>query len=438
MAATASSVRLHLESLASDAYSAVSDVAQRVASSLGLPSEPQSALERTLRPPIDRGLAQFRWSSFGTAAVVPFPSPPLEDPRMLLTVLGLARVLWEEAEAGAAASQGAAAGGAGRPGAGGGGGGGLPLPPVTLALTAAAVWRFLNPVMLREWCLSPYCVVERREVGRLWRSALVHLDAPHLLSNLTALIPDCAALERQQHQHQHQQAAAARGGGGGGGWGGGGGGLEGAVLPAAAFAADVAVLAGLSSGLFVAWAVVERELLHRPGTYYAVGAVGLSSLAFALQVVRGEARGPGARVWVLGLPLPAAHAWLAQLALTHVTAPDASFAGHVAGVLAGVAHVYLVGPALRWLFGRGRRRAGAAAGGPGGQQPRFWGSGTTSGRPVASQQQQQAPNGGGTSGPGRALRGALTQLGLAALAVVVYAAATARRQRQPMSHWRLR
>ncbi len=65
-------------------------------------------------------------------------------------------------------------------------------------------------------------------------------------------------------------------------------------------------------------------------------------------MVRGEARGPGARVWVLGLPLPAAHAWLAQLALTHVTAPDASFAGHVAGVLAGVAHVYLVGPGACW------------------------------------------------------------------------------------------
>ncbi|PNW84429.1 hypothetical protein CHLRE_03g144727v5 [Chlamydomonas reinhardtii] len=372
-------------------------------------------------------MAQLRWSSFGTAAVVPFPSPPLEDPRMLLTMLGLARVLWEEAEAGTSAAQGAAAGGAGGLGAGGGGGG-LPLPPVTLALTAAAVWRFLNPVMLREWCLSPYCVVERREVGRLWRSGLVHLDAPHLLSNLAALIPDCAALERQ-HQRQHQQAGA-RGGGGGGG-----GGVEGALLPAAAFAADVAVLAGLSSGLFVVWAVAERQLLRRPGTYYAVGAVGLSSLAFALQVVRGEARGPGARVWLLGLPVPAAHAWLAQLALTHVTAPDASFAGHVAGVLAGVAHVYLVGPVLRWIFGRGRRRTAAGAGGA---QPRFYGSGTTSGRPVAPQAGGAAGGGGGGSGVGRALRGALTQLGLTALAVVVYAAATARRQRQPMSTWQLR
>ncbi|KAG2439970.1 hypothetical protein HXX76_004089 [Chlamydomonas incerta] len=425
----ASSVREHLESFASDAYSAVSDAAQRVASSLGLQERPPGLLERTLRPPIDRGLAQFRWSSFGTAAVIPFPSPPLEDPRMLLTIIGLARVLWEEAEIGASAAQGAAAGGAGGAG-GGGGGGGTPLPPITLALAATAVWRFLNPVMLREWCLSPYCVMERREAGRLWRSAIVHLDAPHLLCNLTALIPDCAALERA-HQQAHQQAAR----------GGGGGGVAGVLLPAAAVAVDVAVLTGLSSGLFVAWAVAERQLLRRPGTYYAVGAVGLSSLAFALQVVRGEARGPGARVAVLGLPVPAAHAWLVQLALTHVTAPDASFAGHVAGVLAGVAHVYLVGPVLRWIFGRGRRRTGAA----GGTQPRFWGSGTTSGRPVAPQAGgggagggDGGGGGGGGGGAGRALRGALTQLGLAALAVVVYAAATARRQRQPMSMWRLR
>ncbi len=61
------------------------------------------------------------------------------------------------------------------------------------------------------------------------------------------------------------------------------------------------------------------------------------------QVVRGESR-RGTLVSALGLPLPAQWGWVAQLALTHVAAPDASFAGHVCGVLAGIAHVYLLRP----------------------------------------------------------------------------------------------
>lgn len=66
------------------------------------------------------------------------------------------------------------------------------------------------------------------------------------------------------------------------------------------------------------------------------------------QVVRGESR-RGTLVSALGLPLPAQWGWVAQLALTHVAAPDASFAGHVCGVLAGIAHVYLLRPGGRRL-----------------------------------------------------------------------------------------
>lgn len=67
-------------------------------------------------------------------------------------------------------------------------------------------------------CLSPFCVVERSEAARLWGCALVHLDAAHLLSNLAVLLPEAAALERQEGS--------------------------------GAFAGDVVALTGLSSALF--------------------------------------------------------------------------------------------------------------------------------------------------------------------------------------------
>ncbi|GLC37438.1 hypothetical protein PLESTB_001585700 [Pleodorina starrii] len=371
---------------AQDAWNAMERTLERV----GLPVPDSDRLNRVMRPPIDRTVAAFRWSNFGTTAVVPFPAPAWDDPRMLLTMLSLANTAYAEVEEHQRQRPLTSPTSA------------LPLPPVTLALAAASVWRYLHPALLREVCLSPYCVVDRKEPGRLWSACLTHLDAPHLMSNLASLLPDAAALERQEGSGP--------------------------------FAADVALLATLSSGLFVGWAVFEKEVLHRPGTYYAVGALGLSSLAFALQVVADETRaGGGGERRCLGLPLPGRFSWVVSLGFTHlVAAPDTSFAGHMAGVLAGIAHVYLLRPALRAL----RRACGGGNRGPAGApRPRFYGSGTTSGRPVSG----GGGGGGGGGGQfGRALLGALSQLGLAAGAIAVYALASQRRQRQPLSNWSLR
>lgn len=375
-------------SSARDAWSSASNRISSLAASVTGAEGGKVAVPAGLRSRLDSGLAAWRWSPFGQSSVVPLPPPPLSDPRMALTALVFAKVLLDEAqehERHFRASSSGAAASSGPP---------LPVPPVTCTLALAAAWRYFNPVLLREVCLSPFCVVERSEAARLWGCALVHLDAAHLLSNLAVLLPEAAALERQEGS--------------------------------GAFAGDVVALTGLSSALFVAWAVLDKELFHRPNTYYAVGAVGLSSLAFALQVVRGESR-RGTLVSALGLPLPAQWGWVAQLALTHVAAPDASFAGHVCGVLAGIAHVYLLRPALRLLFGPPSSNSNTAGGAP---RPRFYGSGTTSGRPVGRSQSQ--------GGMGRTLRAALGQLGLVAAAVAVYALASQRRQTQPMSNWRLR
>ncbi|KAG2495314.1 hypothetical protein HYH03_006586 [Edaphochlamys debaryana] len=402
--ATISGAASSLADAARDAWRGAEDAVGRIAAETGL-TAPTSArdpdgLVGRVRRPLERHAAALRWSRFGPATLVPLPPPSAEDPRLLLSAASLVQsVLTEMAEHRRQCEGGSSAGG---------GMDGLPLPPVTLALVGAAVWRYLHPVALRDVCLSPYCVMEQTPradgIVRLWSSTLVHMDVVHLLANLSALLPDAAALERA----------------GGSG----------------AFAADTALLAGLSSGVFVAWAVFAKEVLRRSDPYYAVGAVGLSSLAFAMQVVHGESR-RGQRVLLLGcLPLPAPYSWVPGVVLSHVLAPESSFAGHMAGVAAGVLHSYIVRPVLRSVL---RLLRGGGGGGAGGAapRPRFYGSGTTSGRPVQG-------SGGGGGGGGGALRSALK--GLAAqvllMAAVVGAATLASRrggQRSvPITRWRMR
>lgn len=73
---------------------------------------------------------------------------------------------------------------------------------------------------------------------RLLSCHLVHLDAAHLLTNLSALLQDCASLE--------------------------------AVEGSAAFAGDPLLLGLAASAAYVASALLHKSLLGRPGQYYSM------------------------------------------------------------------------------------------------------------------------------------------------------------------------
>jgi hypothetical protein len=81
---------------------------------------------------------------------------------------------------------------------------------------------------------------------------VVHLDAAHLLTNLSSLMPDCAKLEA----------------------------AEGSVP----LALDLLLLAGVSSCAYTAAAVLHKSALGQPSHYYSMLTVGASSLGFALKV----------------------------------------------------------------------------------------------------------------------------------------------------------
>jgi hypothetical protein len=74
------------------------------------------------------------------------------------------------------------------------------LPPVALALVAANLIIFFKPggVLLRDVSLSPYCVLDRKQWYRLATAAFVHVDATHLITNLTAALPEVLLLEEVQ------------------------------------------------------------------------------------------------------------------------------------------------------------------------------------------------------------------------------------------------
>lgn len=201
--------------------------------------------------------------------------------------------------------------------------------------------------------------------SRLVASAFTHTDLSHLAYNLSSLLWKGALLERR--------------------------------MGSAKFALLFAELLLLSHGLFVgvawllgcalpAWCAAAfggrvpsplRALVRDVGwpMYAHTCAVGCSAVLFALKVVVQRDQ-QGAVAWG-GLVVPARHAAWLELIVASLVNPRASFAGHLAGIAAGLLHVKVLEPGWergwRWWSGgqrqwqRERQRRPAA--------PRFGGGG---------------------------------------------------------------
>jgi rhomboid domain-containing protein 1 len=294
-----------------------------------------SALARRARAHRDEALASLTWgaTSLPLRTRVPLASEP--DAHLGLVLFEVARVLATEL--------------AGDPSAA------LAACPVTLAVAGAGGVPFLLPdgVVLADWALNPYCVLQRREAYRLFSSPLLHINATHALSNLAAALPDAIQLERSRGS--------------------------------AAVAFELAGLAALAQGGYVALAWAKKAALRDGADYYSSAAVGFSSIAFALKVVAGAEAPRGAAASALGFAVPSEWAWVLQLLLTHLAVPSSSFSGHMCGVVAGILRAHVLGPLARALTPSLDRFGGGGGGGARSRGGRYayFGSGTTSGRPVS-------------------------------------------------------
>eukprot|EP00798_Chlamydomonas_sp_ICE-L_P021088 gene21088-27975_t len=153
---------------------------------------------------------------------------------------------------------------------------GTPGPRVSLPLSDTWVFTFNFHAALGASC------------HQLFLPAFVHMDGVHLVSNLAAAIPPSVALERQ----------------------------SGSEL----FILELTALTALSHSLYVGLAWYQKVHMGEKMNFYSTGAVGLSSVAFALKVL-----------------------------LSHVVAPDASLSAHLCGVAAGLLHSCCVVPVASFL-----------------------------------------------------------------------------------------
>jgi rhomboid domain-containing protein 1 len=208
-----------------------------------------------------------------------------------------------------------------------------PKPPVTLSLMAVQALIFLAPFLMdaddmglpsiHSSCLCPHATVFKGEWQRLVLAAFLHADEHHLYYNLASLLWKGVQLERS--------------------------------MGSARFAALLAELLIVSHSLVV----IASYLLASfgPPDYLdlpqSLCAVGFSAVLFGMKVVLNH-NSPG---WsnILGIPFPTRFLCWGELVLSSLLFPQASFLGHLCGILAGFIHIKVTKPTLqefsRWLRG---------------------------------------------------------------------------------------
>lgn len=186
-------------------------------------------------------------------------------------------------------------------------------PPVTAGLIAANTLVYLRPGPLdymlpsfSEVSLSPYLVVQNRDLKRLFLSAFYHEDESHLVYNIFSLFSKGVQLET--------------------------------MMGSTKFASMVAVLLGLSHGIVVVLAKVLATFFDDPYPWTSECTIGFSSVLFALNVVLNSNSGSTS---VYGVLLPQQYAAWAELLIIQMIVPKVSFLGNLSGIFAGLLYLWL-------------------------------------------------------------------------------------------------
>ncbi|KAI3424345.1 hypothetical protein D9Q98_009898 [Chlorella vulgaris] len=185
-------------------------------------------------------------------------------------------------------------------------------PPVTILLVIVQALFFLQPEgfewvpSVRAGCMLPKSVFGG-QWGRLFWSPFLHGDNMHLYFNMSSLLWKGSQLEPQ--------------------------------LGTLAFARLVAELAFVGNFLYLAAAALLAQQLPALGfPLMRTCCVGFSGVLFGMKVVL-NSRTPG---WsqIYGVPLPTKYACWGELVVAQLMVPQASFTGHLCGILAGLLYVY--------------------------------------------------------------------------------------------------
>jgi len=191
------------------------------------------------------------------------------------------------------------------------------VPPVTLIAIAGMTAVYLGYVPALDavyethtQCLQAQRVYYDHEWWRLFGSVVMHLDDMHLYFNMVSLLWKGSRLERR--------------------------------IGSTAFAQLLVVLsAGTSVMMVIVSVVLEEYMQVRQYGLMQQCAIGFSGVLFALKVICGRVLNDDAQShYLFGIvPIPGRYACWTELLLIQVLVPNASFVGHLAGILTGLVFI---------------------------------------------------------------------------------------------------
>ncbi|XP_050418158.1 rhomboid-related protein 4 [Patella vulgata] len=188
------------------------------------------------------------------------------------------------------------------------------IPPVTLALIAAQTAIFMDVFpkyfpSATAVCMSSYIVWYHKKWERLFLSAVFHADDMHLYFNMSSLIWKGIFLEKK--------------------------------FKSVYFAYLVSVFTALTSIVYIGLNILLENVLE-DHSYGMQCAVGFSGVLFALKVLVTHYTPPGRHLALGFIPVPSRWIYWVELILIQLVTPNASFTGHLAGILVGL--FFIKGP----------------------------------------------------------------------------------------------
>ena len=252
-----------------------------------------------------------------------------------------------------------------------------PKPPITLGLMAVQILMFVAPLLtdvgfphgfpsIHSSCLSPHAIIFKGQWQRLFVSAFLHADEHHLYYNMASLIWKGVKLEGSMSSLAYSS-----------------------LLVELLVTSHSLVV--ISSYLLASFGPSEYRSLPQ-----SLCAVGFSAVLFGMKVVLNHSS-PG---WssIFGIPLPTRFLCWGELIVSSLLFPQASFLGHLCGILAGFIHIKLSGPFVHVVYScfvgeRIRRTTFSGRGLSGHVEPAQQGQGSTENRapPMAPSAPAPAP-----------------------------------------------
>jgi len=192
------------------------------------------------------------------------------------------------------------------------------IPPVTLATVGlnAAIYMRLLPGLptVHEACTSNNNVFNQQQWVRLIFSSFFHLDDMHLYYNMISFIWKGMTLERDLGKKK--------------------------FFIMLVFFSVLTQLTMLGLNQFLAVVFSNKKYLY-------VCAAGFSAVIFALKVLTTASSRGNEQIMGLPIVIPSRYACWVELVVIQILVPNASFTGHLAGILVGLMYVH--GP-LKYLI----------------------------------------------------------------------------------------